>query len=113
MQKPKGVRSLDAVLERYRLIFFNASRKSADNSRMRCNRAFSWRNSSVEIPKNVCLCILSICSCISRASSSRSFSTLGPFINHFVEDRKLAGKFIASRLWRTAEWPRIAFGARP
>lgn len=71
-----------AMPESYGGSLFKASRKSADTSRMRCIRSFSWRKSSGLIPRKVCFAILSICSRISRSSSSRSSSTLGPSIIH-------------------------------
>jgi hypothetical protein len=71
-----------AMPENYGGSLFKASRKSALTSRMRCIRSFSWCKSSGLIPRKVCFAILSICSRISRSSSSRSSSTLGPSIIH-------------------------------
>jgi hypothetical protein len=76
------MQKIPAMPESYGGSLFKASRKSADTSRMRCIRSFSCRKSSGLIPRKVCFAILSIWSRISRSSSSRSSSTLGPSIIH-------------------------------
>ena len=76
------MQKIPAMPESYGGSLFKASRKSALTSRMRCIRSFSWRKSSGLIPRKVCFAILSIWSRISRSSSSRSSSTLGPSIIH-------------------------------
>ena len=88
------MQKIPAMPESYGGSLFKASRKSADTSRMRCIRSFSWRKSSGLIPRKVCFAILSIWSRISRSSSSRSSSTLGLSIIH----TRLEGSQFACRL---------------